>query len=144
MMKFKRLRRYIRKLVSCPGDMLILKENELINQLIQVKCFTGIKHGEAYLKGLTIQELVSLIWPEHSWERFPVDGGIIAITSLQISQYPGNSKFFLGRLAVALDAVEGLSIQVLTKESDYYTSQKDLFQNIDLELLNRLKSLTVH
>jgi hypothetical protein len=143
-MKFKRIRRFIHNLVASPDEKLILKENERINQLIEAKCFTGIKDGKNYVSGVSIPELISLIWPEHSWKYFPELGGIIAITSLQITKYPNKDKFFLGRLAVYLDDEEGLSIQVLTKDSNYYNSQKDLLQGIDAELLNKLKSLTVH
>ena len=142
--RFKRIRRFIRNLVASPDELLILKENKLINELIVAKTFSGVKEGKQYLSGMTMIELVSLIWPDHSWELFPEYGGIIAITSLQITEYPGKSKFFIGRLAIYLDAEEGLTLQVLTKDSEYYNSQKDLLQNIDAKVLDKLKSLTIH
>lgn len=144
-MRLKRIRRFIRRLVASPDERLILEENAVINKIIEAKAFSGIREGKMYLNGVSMPELVSTLWPNHDWEHFPTTGGMVAITCLQIlEEKDGTNRKFVGRLVVYLEPDIGLTLEILTKDSGYYRNTKALLQDIDPELLNQLKSLTIH
>ena len=57
---------------------------------------------------------------------------------------PKTGKLFVGRMGLYLYPGEGLVLETLTKESDYYDSSAELLQDISPDLLQRVKSLTSH
>jgi hypothetical protein len=144
-MRFKRLRNWFVNKIACPDNRLILEENKLINELITAKAFTGIgADDKMYLDGEPVPKLICMIFHEYKWEHFPTTGGMCAISHLQVLTHVETGKFFVGRMVVYLNPDEGLALETLTKDSDYFDTEEALYQGISPKLLDTIKSLITH
>jgi hypothetical protein len=143
-MNINSIRNWLATKIAGSDKRCILEENAKINKLIEAKAFTGIKDDTMYLDGETIPDLVRSIFPEYLWDKFYNSGAMIGVSHIQILTEPKSGKLFVGRMGLYLYPSEGLVLETLTKESYYYDSTAELLQGITPDLLEKVKSLTVH
>lgn len=143
-MKFNKLRNWLATKIAGSDKRCILEENAKINKLIEAKAFTGIKDDTMYLDGITIPDLVRDIFPEYLWEKFFNTGAMIAISAHQILDHHDKGKLFVGRMGLYLYPGEGLVLETLTKESDYFDSLEELKQKVNPDILDKLQSFNIH
>ena len=143
-MSINSIRNWLATKIASSDKRCILEENAKINKLIEAKAFTGIKDDTMYLDGITIPDLVREIFPEYLWDKFLNTGAMIAVSHIQILDHHDNGKLFVGRMGLYLYPGEGLVLETLTKESDYFDSLEELKQKVDPSTLEKLQSLAIH